>query len=202
MSLKLWLASAWTPEGTRFRILDRVAVSTLSALDALLGMHAPGSVAGLKSTAGAPGGSLERRRVAMASAQNERVKALVEAVGRDEAVRLGRDALFMIGMALGGQARRELSVGRSPGDLERAARVLYRALGIHFALEAGKDGTMLLRVDRCALSHHYSEDACLVLGAADEGMVAGLNPRYAMRFEQRMTGGRTGCLARIREEGK
>jgi hypothetical protein len=202
MSLKLWLASAWTPESDQVKMLDRVACSTLAALDALLAKHAPGIPAELKGAGVPEGGSLEQKRNTMASAQNSRVKALVEALGRDRAVEEGREALFPVGKRLGEEARAELSVGDGPGDLERAARVLYRALGIHFTLEGGKDGTLVMRVDRCALSHQYTEEACLILGASDEGVVAGLSPNYSMRFEQRMTGGKAGCLARISEVGR
>jgi hypothetical protein len=202
MSLKLRLASVWTTEGDLVKMLDRVAQSTLAALDALLEKHAPGKLAELKGAGVHGGRSLEQRRAAMAAAQNERVKALAEALGRDRAVEVGREALFPVGKRLGEEARVELSVGDGPGDLERAARVLYRALGIHFTLEDGKDGAMVMRVDRCALSHHYPEEACLILGAADEGVVAGLSPGYKMRFEQRMSAGPAECLALITEAGK
>jgi len=208
MSLKLRLASMWTPEGTLASMLDRVERTTLAALDALVGKHAPGMAAGLKGPSGwngagvRTGGGLGQRRTAMASAQNARVKALVEALGRDRAVEAGREALFPVGKRLGAEARDELGVGDGPDDLERAARILYRALGIDFTLERGADGSMALRVHRCALAGHYSTEACEILSAADEGVVAGLNPRYSMRFEQRMTAGPAECLACIREERK
>jgi len=201
MSLKLRLAALWTPERTLRMMLDRVDGATTAALDGLLEKHA-GRPA-VKGTKEVPAGRcIEDARAAMASGHNARVKALVDAVGRDKAVEIGREALYPAGVMLGRQAKQELSVGESRRELELAARLLYRALGIHFALEWRIDGTMRMRVDRCALSSHYSEEACLVLSAADEGVVAGLNPNLAMRFEQRMTGGFDVCIACIREAGK
>ncbi len=202
MSLKLRLSSVWTPAGALLSMLDRVERATTAALDALVAKHAPGKVAGLKGSGAGSGGGLEQRRAAMASAHNARVAALVESLGRDRAIEAGREALFPVGKLLGEEARERLGVGDGPDDLERAARTLYRALGIDFSLERREGGTMLMRVHRCALSHQYTEEACLILSAADEGVVAGLNPKYAMRFEQRMTAGPAECLACIREERK
>ena len=201
MSLKLRLAAVWTPEGTLRDMLRRVDAATTAALDEILKKHGAGpAVTGTKELPA--GTSIGDARAAMASGHNARVKALVDTVGRDRALEIGREALYQVGVMLGRQAKRELSVGESPRELELAARVLYRALGIHFRLETTGDGTMMMKVDRCALSHHYSEQACLVLSAADEGVVAGLNPKLSMRFEQRMTGGSGACLACIREAGK
>jgi hypothetical protein len=138
----------------------------------------------------------------MAAAHNARVNALVEALGRERAVREGREALFPVGVMLGKEAKKRLGVGDGPDDLERAARILYRALGIEFTLEKRPDGAMMMRVHRCALAGHYTPEACEVLSAADEGVVSGLNPKLAMRFVQRMTGGSAVCIACIREVGK
>jgi len=201
MSLKLRMAAVWTPESALRRMLARVDAATTAALDGLVAkcgtVPAP-QIAGEKGAIK----DIEGARAAMASGHNARVKALVDAVGRDRAVEMGREALYPVGVMLGRQAKRELSVGESRRELELAARVLYRALGIHFMLETTGDGKMMMNVDRCALSIHYSEEACLVLSAADEGVVAGLNPKLSMRFEQRMTGGSRACLACIREAGK
>jgi hypothetical protein len=171
-------------------------------LDGLLELCAPKLIGEKTWTAVKPEGNLDDRRAAMASAHNGRVGALVEALGMEKAVELGRQALFPVGVVLGREAKARLGVGESRADLERAARVLYRALGIHFTLEDAADGTMLMRVDRCALASQYTTEACAILSAADEGVVAGLNPRLTMRFEQRMTDGPAECLARIGEEGR
>lgn len=198
MGLKLRLAAVWTPSWAMRRMLARVDSATSRALDGLVGRRAG------EATAPPPGATrarrgLEEARAAMASRHEASVRALVDAVGRARAVELGRQAMYPVGVMLGREASKELSVGGGPRELERAARVLYRVLGIHFELEEQGDGTTLMRVDRCALARHYSEEACLVLSAADEGVVAGLSPDRSMLFERRMTGGCEVCVARIRE---
>ncbi len=202
MSLKLWLASRWLSGNALLSVLIDVERQTIGALDALLEKCSPETLAGLRRADAAPGRTVGERRASMAAAQNGRVRALVAAMGRQEAVRAGREALFPVGVELGKEARKRMGVGQSAGDLETAATALYRALGIDFKLEKGNDGTMMLRVQRCALAGYYTDAACEILSAADEGVVAGLNPKYSMRFEQRMTGGSAECLARITEAGK
>jgi len=201
MSLKLRLAALWMPEGTMRKMLEKVDEATTAALDDLVrrcGGRSPIPASG----DGRAVRTMEESMAAMASGHNTRVKALVDAVGKARAVELGRQALYPVGVMLGREAKKELSVGDGPQELELAARVLYRALGIHFGLEMRNGGTMLMRVDRCALSHHYSREACLVLSAVDEGVVAGLSPGYSMLFEQRMTGGSDVCVACIKEGRK
>lgn len=200
MSLRLALASRWTPHRTLVQMLDKVAMSTTAALDSLLERHSPGALDAIRKAEKAPGGDIEARRAAMASAHNARVEALVAALGREKAILSGREALFPVGVMLGREARERLGVGDSFEDLERAARVLYRALGISFTIERQRDGSMLMRVHRCALAEHYSAQACEVLSAGDEGVVRGLDPRRSMRFDKRMTCGHPVCLALITEE--
>jgi hypothetical protein len=202
MSFKLALACWWTPERTLAEMLDRVATGTIAALDGILEKRSPGAQGAIRGAEREPEGGLVTRRAAMAAAHNARVNALVEALGRERAVREGREALFPVGVMLGKEAKKRLGVGDGPDDLERAARILYRALGIEFTLEKRPDGAMMMRVHRCALAGHYTPEACEVLSAADEGVVSGLNPKLAMRFVQRMTGGSAVCIACIREVGK
>lgn len=195
MSLKLRAASKWVPEKVLLRELARVAEVTIAALDNLLEEHAPGTPEDLRGRDPPMAGSLDQRRAAMAAAHNARVDALVDALGREEAVRVGRSAMAPVGERLGREARERLSVGDGLDDLLRAARVLYRVLGISFVVEETPGGGTWMRVDRCALAEHYTEYACLVLSAADEGVVRGLNPRVTMTFRERITAGRSECLA-------
>lgn len=198
MGLRLRLASIWLPGPLLVRELDRIAELTMSALDSLLEEHAPESLREIRRMEEAPeAGGLEQRRAAMAAAQNARVEALVVALGRDEAVRLGRSSLYEVGVGLGREVRRRLGVGDNPRDLVRAARVLYRVLGIRFGVEWEGGGRAVLLVDRCALADSYSEEACLVLSAVDEGVVKGLSPRVGMYFEERIAAGAPRCVACI-----
>ena len=195
MSLKLRASRLYTPSSMLRRELDRVREETTGALDGLLEEHAPGSVQGLEEGDPPYKGDLAARRRAMAEAHRRRVAALVAALGREEAVRRGRLRLFPVGRGLGEEARERLGVGDDIGDLVTAAAVLYRVLGIHFEAETREDGSVLLRIDRCALAEGYDETTCMLMSAADEGMVRGLNPRVGMEFRERITAGGPACLA-------
>jgi len=198
VGLRLRLAAAWTPEATLLGELDRVKELTVRGLDGLLAQHAPGTLEGIGGEDAPPAGPrLVRRRAAMAQAHTARVEALIGAVGRDKAVELGRAAMHEVGVRLGRDARARLGVGGSVDDLVRAARVMYRVLGIDFRVERPSPDRAVLRVSRCALSDWYTEEACLVLSAADEGVVRGLNPDIALTFKDRISCGAAECEAEI-----
>jgi hypothetical protein len=173
--------------------IERIRSVTDDALDSLISEHAPTF---RKEEKVRPSGRLEEQREAMALGHNRRVRALIEAVGRDEAVRSGRETLFRTGLDLGRDAKRRLGVNDSREDLYRAAGVLYRILGIEFTVMGGPAGEMM-EVTRCVLSRHYSPEACIILSAVDEGAVSGLNPGVRMRFRERITDGSPRCLAMI-----
>ena len=198
MGLRLRLAAAWTPEATLLRELDRAEELTVRALDGLLAQHAPGALEGVKGEDAPPSGpGLVPRRAAMAQAHTARVEALIGAVGREKAVELGRTAMREVGVRLGEDARARLGVGGSVDDLVLAARVMYRVLGIVFRVDRPSPDRAVLRVSRCALSDWYTEEACLVLSAADEGVVRGLNPAIGMTFSRRISCGAAECEAEI-----
>lgn len=196
MSLKLRFASIWLPEYILKQEIDRVAYVTITCLDQLLLEYAPDKLQAFKKEELVMKGDMEERRKIMANAHNMRVKALIEVLGCEEAVKIGRDALFQAGLKLGREARMRLNVGNSLPDLIRAARVLYRVLGIEF--EVKKSGEKLnMVVERCSLSGYYNPETCLILSAADEGVVQGLNKNIRMQFTERMTEGSLKCLAYI-----
>lgn len=204
MSLKLLLASLWTPQYVLIRELDRVAEVTNRTLNELLTEHAP-SVRDTSKVEHLSGKTLEERRASMAEGHSLRVKALMNAVGVEKAISLGRESMFKAGVQLGQEARRRLQVGKGMKDLVRAARIMYRVLGIEFRVEWESTGGAIMRVSRCALSDHYSAEICMILSAADEGVVRGLNPGVGMRFTERITSGSPVCVAcidRIVEEEK
>ncbi len=193
MSARLRLASLWMPRFLMVREIERIRSSTDAALDALLAEHAPEA---LNEKREEPGRRLEEHRAAMARGHERKVRALIAAVGREKAIGLGREALFRTGLALGREAKGRLGVKDTKDDLLRAAGVLYRILGIEFNIVTGPGGDRM-EVARCALSQHYSGEACMVLSAVDEGTVSGLGPRAGMRFEERITDGSPRCVARI-----
>jgi hypothetical protein len=199
MSIRLRLASIWMPRFMMAREIDRIRSATDEALDALLKEHALDALKGRGEEAGR---RLEDRRAAMARSHERKVRALVEGVGRERAISLGREALFQIGILMGTEAKDRLGVNESKDDLLRAAGVMYRILGIEFVVVADPDGERM-EVIRCALSPHYSQEACAILSAVDEGTICGINPRASMLFHERITAGAARCLAAIdfREDG-
>lgn len=214
MSIRLKIASLWLPDFILKKELDKVARNTIKELDNVLKDHAPEKMEEIiekdedlkgnrrKSMIfGLPNykfGSLEERRASMARAHNNRVKALIEEVGYEKAIEIGRDAMFKVGYRLGQEARLKLGVGNDFKDLELAARILYKILGIDFKIE-NKGGNIIMVVNRCALSKYYSPETCIVLSAADEGVVSGLNENMNLQFKERITEGASECIACINE---
>ncbi len=197
MNLKLFIASIWLPTSILKKEIDRVAEVTTGSLDQLLSDFAPEEYNQVLKEE--MKGDLENRRKIMSTTHNLRVKLLIEALGYENAVKVGRDALFKAGFQLGLEARKRLGVGDSLQDLIRAARVLYRVLGIEFKIHQSGDD-IIMKVEKCSLSQYYTPEACIILSAADEGVVQGLNPNISMIFTQRMTEGPLTCVACISYE--
>jgi hypothetical protein len=193
MSLRLRLASLWMPRFIMAREVERIRSSTNASLDALLAEHVPDVSMGERE--GVISGLAERRSV-MARGHERRIMALVKGVGRERAISLGREALLRTGMEFGKDAKERLGVNETKDDLIRAARVLYRILGIEFMIVAGPEGERI-EVTRCAISLHYSPETCAVLSAVDEGAISGMSPKASMRFQKYITDGSTRCVAMI-----
>jgi hypothetical protein len=145
-------------------------------------------------------GSIEQRRDSMALKHANLVNSLVEVLGKEEAIRLGREAMFKIGEKLGRETGQKLGVGKSLKDLTKAAKILYRILGIEFEVELQNPSNAVLIVNRCALAANYSELTCQILSATDEGTIKGLNQNMKMSFTQKMTSGLPECKAKIKFE--
>jgi len=197
MSWKLALASLWLPPWTTRRELSRVGAVTTSVLDRLLAECSLETLEGTRRGDFALRGSLKERRAALAAGHSARVARLNELLGREAGIEKARSALFDAGVELGEEARRRLSVGRTRRDLLRAARILYRVLGIDFHAEWSADGAARIRILRCALACEYTRDACLALSATDAGVVAGLWTGATLEFDERITEGKRACLARL-----
>jgi hypothetical protein len=195
MGVKLALLSLWMPKYLLIRELKAVSQTTTQALIGVLRANAPN--AQLKIESPNLAGSIDEKRAAMAKQHTVLVDALAEALGQDVAVKVGREALFQVGEQLGRQNRVRLGVGESSKDLVKAAKIMYRVLGINFNVEWHGPNNAVVTVDRCALAQNYSELTCEVLSATDEGVVHGLNPRMNMKFEGHITGGCKVCTAII-----
>ncbi|MGD6852268.1 MAG: L-2-amino-thiazoline-4-carboxylic acid hydrolase [Candidatus Bathyarchaeia archaeon] len=193
MGLRLTLLGWWTPKQVIYRELDRVASKTTGALREIIKNNTALEISSeeIRLT-----GSLEERRSAMAKQHTVLVAVLVEALGRDRAVILGREALFRVGRELGEESRRRLGV-ENPYDVVRAAKILYRVLGIEFTVNWLDENRGVMTVHRCALAKEYSELTCQVLSAADEGVMSGLSPNATMKFTEKLTDGCNACTAEI-----
>jgi len=198
LGLRLLFLSWWTPKSVISRELDRVDTLTTDALETLLNKHLldNGRKDALKKEASARR-SIEQRRDLMALKHANLVNSLAEVLGKEETIRLGREAMFKVGEELGSETCQKLRVGRSLKDLIRAAKILYRVLGIDFEVKLQNPDNAILIVNRCALAANYSEITCQVLSATDEGTIRGLNQNTNMTFTERITGGQPKCKARI-----
>jgi len=197
MNARLAAASLWLPPWTVRRELERVAAATTSVLDSLVDQHLAGALEAIRRDELPQRGSPRRRRVALAAAHTVRVARLVELLGRDEGIGEARRALFDAGVALGKGAQERLGARQDRRDLLRAARILYRVLGIRFRAEWRTRDEAIVRIDRCALAAGYSPEACLALSATDAGVVAGLWPGARLEFDERITEGKKVCVARL-----
>jgi hypothetical protein len=200
MHLKLTLLSLWIPSYFLNKELDSVSSLTSKALKETLHIYAPNFKVATQKVQSLR--NIDEKRAAMAKQHTVLVEALVEALGQETAVKVGRDALFKVGEQLGSKNRIKLGIGDSPPDLKKAAKVMYKVLGIDFRVEwlGPKHGT--LTVDRCALAENYTELTCEVLSATDEGVIHGLNPNITMKFTKTLTSGCNVCTAKIERKNQ
>jgi hypothetical protein len=199
MNLKLRLASFWLPSFILKKEIDKVAEVTIGCLDQIINEFTSDELNKFSREKLIMKGNMENRRKIMSKAHNIRVKELINVLGYDEAVRAGRASLFKAGLKLGLEARERLGVGSGLQDLIRAARILYRVLGIEFIIIQSVDDNLMV-VKKCSLSEYYTPETCKILSAADEGVVQGLNPNIHLIFTQRMTDGPSECVACISQE--
>lgn len=198
MNLKLRFLAWWTPEYVLIKMLNRVAELTLETLDGLLRQYAPSDLGMINVKENRSARSLEQIRYRMSRDHEVRVKALIDVLGIEKTISLGREMLFKTGLRLGEEVRKELSVDNDLKDLVRAARVLYRVLGINFTVKFEGKSLAYLLINRCDLANCYSSPTCFILSATDEGVITGLNPKIKMVFEKRMTEGYRECKAKIK----
>jgi len=197
MGIRLLILSLWTPNFVIRKELENISGETIKALQALIFEYSKEEIEFMGSNQ-QRSTSIKDRRAFMAQTHARMVETLEAALGREETVRIGREVLFSVGENLGMQTRSRLGIGDSEKDLVRAAKVLYRVLGIQFHLDWIDKSNAVAVIDRCALSEKYSELSCQVLSATDEGVMQGLQPNVSMRFMQFMTGGCKNCKASIR----
>jgi hypothetical protein len=195
MGIKLRILTAWTPKFLIKRELNGTNNITNNYLDQLIVEQggAPPKQEVLK-------GNLADRRKMMALGHNKRVKLLMDLLGEATAMAEGRKRMFEAGLILGQHARKGLGVGDSVEDTIKAARILYKILGIEFSTE-NTDGNIILWVSSCALSKYYTPQTCSILSYADKGVLKGLNKNMDLKFVEKITLGSERCKACINMEG-
>ena len=113
MGLRLTILSWWTPTWVISKELDHVFQVTTMALKSLLAAHAFEKKIQNSDEKSEPK-TIEQKRASMAVEHAALVEALATAIGPEEALRLGREALFEAGKHLGMASRAKLGVGSNP----------------------------------------------------------------------------------------
>lgn len=185
------------PEYLLIPEIDRIAEITINCLNQLLQNYAPITLKNFSEEFVMKGKLLERRRI-MATAQNIRIKKLIELMGYVEASKIGRKALFKVGLKLGNETRERLNINDNLSDLLNAAHILYRVLGIEFHI-IEEDKEIFLIVEKCALAEYYTLETCKIISAVDEGVIHGLNQNFNMIFTEWITEGHNECRACIKQ---
>lgn len=101
-----------------------------------------------------------------------------------------KEALYRYAYDMGNELREQLNL-RSRRDVLSIGSALYRAIGIDF--EGSSSGSVVIR--SCFFSRYYSDAVCRVMSSLDEGIAAGLSDGGTMRFSERITEGKTCCVA-------
>lgn len=96
-----------------------------------------------------------------------------------------------------GQEMRSVLRLQTRSEVMRAARLLYRVLGIDF--RGSSDGGIV--VAKCSFAGFYSQEICEFISALDEGILAGLAGGGSLSFMGRITGNRPNCTACFRFPG-
>ena len=101
-----------------------------------------------------------------------------------------QDRLFHEAFTYGTRWRKRFGVSDG-GDIMRAGRILYRAIGIDFH---GTDRGFV-EIGQCFFSRYYSPATCQAISSLDAGIMAGLSGGGTFAFSQRITEGFATCKA-------
>jgi predicted RNA-binding Zn-ribbon protein involved in translation (DUF1610 family) len=121
--------------------------------------------------------------------------AAMRQIGKKEDVSHVKKRLYDGAFQLGEKIRSELRI-HSRRDALKAARLLYRAIGIDFY--CSKSGEVIIQ--RCYFSNFYPCEVCWIISSLDEGIVAGLTDGGRLWFVSRITEGNDSCVGEIEFE--
>lgn len=123
-----------------------------------------------------------------------REAGVLVAAGNDSAAEAARERLRGGAARLGASLRRTLGV-RRPDEAFAALKLVYHQIGIE--VDRGPSGG--ITVSRCFFADYYDAQACKVVEALDQGLVAGLFNGSSLAFSERLTEGRPCCRAFIQQ---
>lgn len=175
MNLLLRLAAGPLPACIRKRELVRLAGLTAAAF----GRAVP-PLAGLSASA------------ALAAYARFTGTAAEDALKEDEEGQALQERLFAGAQRYGALWRRRFRL-TTREEAMRAARVLYRAIGIEFRGDA--EGA--IEISRCFFSCYYTPEVCRLISALDAGVLSGLSGGGKLVFVRRITEGADCCQARM-----
>jgi hypothetical protein len=192
MNIKLSLMSLWIPKFVLINELKQTSNITNEYIDNLFERYSIPKPPVNENLVG----NLQEQRLIMAKNHNTSLNTLIEVLGFDKAVMVGRKEMFKAGYKMGLNIKKRLNV-KDIDDAIIAARIIYRVLGINFTVEEnGKD--ILLRIKSCELASLYTSQTCEIMSATDEGVLKGLNDKMSMKFLTRITEGADECTACIK----
>ncbi len=113
----------------------------------------------------------------------------------DEHIKTVQFKLFQQAFDYGKAWRKRFSLCNE-NQVMRAAKVLYRAIGIEF--NGSDQGTV--EISKCLFSQYYSPATCRIISSLDAGIMAGLAGGGVLFFQQRITEGSDRCMARFEKE--
>ncbi len=125
MSIKLRFLSKWIPEFILIKELDRLSDLTNNHLEMLLNRYSVSPQFIEKPS----NGKLEERRAIMAASHNLHVNALIEALGFEKALEIGRKEMFKAGYELGCEAKKRLGVGSDIKDATCCSTYIIQSTG-------------------------------------------------------------------------
>jgi hypothetical protein len=118
--------------------------------------------------------------------------AAKQQINKKEDIDRTRKRLYENAFKIGKEIRNKLRI-LSREDALKAARILYRAIGIDFL--CSKSGEVLVR--SCYFSRFYSCEVCWIISSLDEGLIAGLTGGGRLWFRSRITEGNKSCVGTI-----
>ena len=118
--------------------------------------------------------------------------ASLQHLNRNGDVELVRRRMYEGACRMGAAIRGELRI-KDFAQAMKAARLLYRAIGIDF--HGNERGEIV--INACYFSRFYTGGICRFISTLDEGLIAGLSGGGHLTFLKRITEGDTCCLGII-----